>query len=379
MQVSKFYRIAWFILVIWIGRGCVEPYDMNVRDAGTTLVVDGVLTDRGGNHRITISQSTSYNAPYFNPLSGCLVEVIDEEGNALVFGEQEAGIYERYVDQSYLVHGHGYKLRIEYDGSSYESDFQKLMPAAPIGAVYWEVEERETTDPEFTLQGIQFYTDLELPEGTARNYRWILEETWEYHSTYQITYFWDGYRIQPPGFVPSDLYYCWDSRMIPEIYTLTTQVLSEPVIKGMKLNYVDNQSDRLKVRYSLLITQYGMNEETYRYWRQIEEMSQESGGLYETQPAQIRGNMVNTEDDTDRMLGYFGVCGVDEKRIYVDDDFKFFPLSIECTPFIPRDGLPSGRPRYLVEVDQAFMLAKTECFDCTMHGGTTKKPEWWEP
>jgi hypothetical protein len=351
---------------------------MEVKDAATTLVIDGVLTDREGMHRITISQSTSYNSPFFNPLSGCLVEVIDQDGSSLVFGESEPGIYERMVSQSFLVHGKQYKLRVGYQGQSYESGFQELQPAAPIGEVYWKTEDRETTDPEFTLQGIQFYTDLEVPDGTARNYRWALEETWEYHSTYPITYFWDGWRIQPPGFVPSDLYYCWNTVVIPEIYTSTTRGLTEPGIKGQKLNYVDNQSDRLKVRYSLLIKQYGLSTEAYEYWTRLEDLSQESGGLYETQPPQIRGNIVNTENEEELVLGYFGVCGTDEKRIYVDEDFRFFPISLDCTPFIPRDGLPRGRPRYIVEVNLAWMLAKTECFDCTLLGGTTTKPEWWE-
>lgn len=368
-----------FILLIWIVRGCIEPYDMKVNDVGMTLVIDGMLTDREGNHRITLSQSTSYNAPSFNPVSGCLVEVIDQNGSALVFGEGDPGIYERHIEQSFLVHGNEYMLRIEYNGSSYESAFQELIPAAPVGRVYWEIEERETPDPGFTLQGIQFYTDLEVPEGTARNYSWTLEETWEYHSTYHIKYFWDGYVVQPPGFVPSDLYYCWGSRVIPEIHTVTTRVLSEPAIKGLKLHYVDNQSDRLKIRYSLLIRQYGLNEEAYQYWAQIRELSQETGGLYETQPSQIRGNMVNTEDPTDLMLGFFGVCGLDEKRIYVDEQFTFFPENLNCTPYLPPWGLPKGFPKYLVEVNEVFMMANFECFDCTMHGGTTTKPEWWQP
>jgi len=379
MRLNKYTLIVTFILLVWVVRGCVEPYDMNVKDAGTTLVIDGVLTDREGNHRITVSQSTSYNAPCFNPLSGCLVEVIDQDGSALVFGEGEPGVYERYIDQSYLVHGNEYMLRVEYDGTSYESDFQELVPAAPIGEVYWEIEERETSDPEFTLQGIQFYTDLEVPEGTARNYRWTLEETWEYHSTYMIRYYWDGYTIQPPGPDHAYLYYCWDSQVIPEIYTITTRVLSEPVINGMKLNYVDNQTDRMKIRYSLLIRQYGLNGKAYQYWTQIKEMSQESGGLYETQPSQIRGNMVNTEDETNLMLGYFGVCGVDERRIYVDEHFSFFPQNLNCTPYPAGDLLPTGRPKYLVEVNGIFMMANDECFDCTLLGGTTKKPEWWDP
>lgn len=379
MHLNEYTRIVVFILLIWIVRGCIEPYDMKVKDVGMTLVIDGMLTDREGNHRITLSQSTSYNAPSFNPVSGCLVEVIDQNGSALVFGEGDPGIYERHIEQSFLVHGNEYMLRIEYNGSSYESAFQELIPAAPVGRVYWEIEERETPDPGFTLQGIQFYTDLEVPEGTARNYSWTLEETWEYHSTYHIKYFWDGYVVQPPGFVPSDLYYCWGSRVIPEIHTVTTRVLSEPAIKGLKLHYVDNQSDRLKIRYSLLIRQYGLNEEAYQYWAQIRELSQETGGLYETQPSQIRGNMVNTEDPTDLMLGFFGVCGLDEKRIYVDEQFTFFPENLNCTPYLPPWGLPKGFPKYLVEVNEVFMMANFECFDCTMHGGTTTKPEWWQP
>jgi hypothetical protein len=78
------------------------------------------------------------------------------------------------------------------EGSVYESWFETMLPCPPVDNVYYEIEKKETADPENPLFGIQYYTDLNTQSGDAKNYRWELEETWEYHSEYPIKIFWNG-------------------------------------------------------------------------------------------------------------------------------------------------------------------------------------------
>lgn len=378
MQANN-HILLWILLPgIVLLHGCVEPYSPELKDAGQSLVIEGLLSNREGFHQVRVSRSSPYDDPGYLPLSGCQVEVSDQDGNSVLYYENEAGIYVQWIPRDFLVTGNAYKLMVACMGNRYESSFEELLPCAPIGEVYYEVESRETTDPELTLQGIQFYTDFDIPQGCAGNYRWELEETWEYHSFYLITYYWDGSTILPPGSVNSDLFSCWNTASIHQIFTASTRLSDEEKIIGAPLNYVSNQTDRLKIKYSLLIRQYALNDEAYNYWQQIRQMSQESGGLYDTQPPQLRGNIYNPENDQEVVLGYFSVSGMDEKRIFVRDDFRFFPVFSGCQPFLPLGGYPRNNPYYLVEVDGALMMANATCFDCTLLGGTTKKPYFWE-
>jgi len=378
MQVNK-HNGTW-ILLLWMVciQGCVEPYSPEIPDAGKSMVIEGLLSDSEGYYYVRVSRSAAYYEPDYIPLSGCMVEVTDQTGNSVLFNEREPGLYEQWISQDFLVIGNLYKLLVTHEGNRYESSFQELLQSAPIGETYYEVESRETTDPEITHQGIQFYTEFDVPEGFAENYRWELEETWEYHSNYPITFYWDGSRILPPGSVNSDLYKCWNTASIHNIFTATTRLSKESRISEFPLNYVSNETDRLKVKYSLLVKQYALSDEAYEYWHQLQQISQESGGLYDTQPPQLRGNMFNAENDDQLVLGYFSVSGMAEKRIFVSEDFNFFPVFNDCSPFLPLGGYPRNNPYYLVEHEGQLMMAKDLCFDCTLLGGTTIKPGFWE-
>ncbi len=67
-------------------------------------------------------------------------------------------------------------------------DPDTLLPCAPLDHIYYEQEIRETFERDLPMQGIQFFTDLQIPEHHARNYRWKMEETWEYHAPYLIQF-----------------------------------------------------------------------------------------------------------------------------------------------------------------------------------------------
>ena len=378
MRVNKYTVIPILILCITFLQGCVEPYYPELEDAGQSLVIDGLLSDREGYHQVRVSRSSAYNDPDFIPVSGCQVQVTDQYGNAIIFYENEAGMYQQWVPQDFLITGNQYKLLVSCKGKNYESSFQELLKSAPIGEVYYKVEDRETTDPAITLQGIQFYTDFDIPQGSAENYRWEIEETWEYRSFYPITFYWDGFRVLPPGSVNQDLFYCWNTVPIYNIITASSRPLQEARINGQPLHYVSNETDRLRVKYSLLVTQYGLSREAYEYWQQLEKLSQETGGLYDSQPPQLRGNISNSENNDEVVLGWFSVSGKDVKRFFIDDDFKFFFPNIECNPFLPLGGFPRNNPYYLVESAGQLMMANESCFDCTVLGGTTQKPDFWE-
>jgi hypothetical protein len=45
----------------------------------------------------------------------------------------------------------------------------------------------------------------------------------------------------------------------------------------------------MAVRYSINVRQYGLTKEAYNYWQIIQKSSQQSGSIFDPQPAQVIG------------------------------------------------------------------------------------------
>ncbi len=384
MPVSKNIIIPVFIFITLAG--CIEPFTPNIDESQESLVIEGQITNQAGYHYIHISRTAPYNDPHKIPEPNCQVEVVDNKGNIFKFYESQPGVYRRWMYNFFLSIGTQYKVKvITTDGNMYESDFDELLsPSPPIDSIYYEIEVRETFDPDYPLYGIQFYIDLDAPDDFARNYRWELEETWEYEAKYRIQYYYDGtiHPINDPFF----LFRCWRTDPIHKIYTSTTRHSTSNTINKFPLQYVSNQSNRLKIKYSLLVKQYSLSNTAYDYWCQLQKQSQESGGLYETQPARVRGNISNVNDNEEVVLGFFNASSVTEKRIFVTERFNFSIYGARCTlDTIGPENLHSYTlyPVYLISLSPfgtgpPYGVGYGICFDCRAGGGKTKKPDFWE-
>ena len=99
MRVSKYHIL---VLLSLVCSSCIEPFQPVIEESQEVLVINGVITDRPGIHQVTISRSTPYNDPLFNPVSGCVVRVEDDRGNIAVYEETDLGIYEANLNASFL-------------------------------------------------------------------------------------------------------------------------------------------------------------------------------------------------------------------------------------------------------------------------------------
>ena len=384
MQVSK---IIIYLLLIMALSGCIEPFSLEIDEEQILLVVDGMLTDREGYHQVRISRSGSYSDPQYTPEQGCQVAIRNAEGNSVVLMESEPGLYEQFVEQSFLRTNTAYQLYIRTtDGKEYLSEADSLLPCPPVNKLYYEQEIRETFDPDFPHYGIQFYTDLHIPDQYARDYRWELEETWEYHAPYTIRYYYVG-RIMDLDFNSDSLMFCWKTEKINAIHTISAGHIEGKDVRRIPLAYVSNQSNRLKVKYSLLVKQYALSSSAYQYWNQLEKQNQESGGLYETQPARIQGNIRNISDPGERILGFFNVSSVNHQRIFTEESFQFSIHDYECRlipigPYNPLSIYPvDDYPIYLISesgTGPPYAIADDVCFDCREGDGSIEPPDFWE-
>ncbi len=379
------------ILFLWLATfflpGCVEPYTPVINESQNSLVVEGLLTDQPGLQNIYISRSSPLSNPSLIPDNNCQVRVIDKNGNSYPFYLQGDGVYYNWMTASQLVPGTAYKLVFNtVDGKEYESDYQILpSPCPSIESLYFEIETVGTSDPEQSLEGVQFYIDINAREDQTRNYRWELVETYEYHSAYFIQNYFDGVLHSMPD--PLIYYYCWYTGRVNNIFTASTKYSVSNRITRYPLHYVSNQTSRLKIKYSLLVKQYSISDDAFQYWDQIRKQQQESGGLYETQPPHIRGNVYNVDDPDELVLGYFNVSSSSEKRIFVDvhREIRFPGNDCSLDTINNMDEMPDHNmyPVYLISLSPAgagfpFGIGPRRCFNCTVEGGTNIEPYFWE-
>ena len=384
MPANRYY--IWMVLMVLVG-SCIEPFHPVIEETQEMLVINGVVTDQPGVHHVQVSRSTPFSDPLFNPVPDCVIRVEDEHGDMKMYEEKAPGIYESLLDASFLAVGKSYRLIVDTpDGNEYQSAFDTLLACSPIDSLYYEVKQQGTSDPELNHNGIQFFTDVTGTSNTSRNYRWLLEETWEYYSTHHAQYIWDG-NILLEMMVDS-LSRCYMTDTIKELYSASTRFLSVNKLLRHPLNYVSDRTPRLKRRYSLLVKQQSLTNEAFTYWDKMSDQSSETGGLYETQPSSAIGNIFNVNDPNEKVLGCFYATQQRSKRLtmkLVDEDWFFVRgFNYECTPDTirsPRE-LDNDYPYYmwslsLFLVGPPYAVADRICFDCRLSGGVTEIPEYW--
>jgi hypothetical protein len=188
---------------------------------------------------------------------------------------------------------------------------------------------------------------------------------------------------------PDSFYTCYDNDINTGIFTVDLSKLSTPEVSNFPLNYVNTNTRRLSIKYSLLVKQYTMTIEAYNYYSKLNDINSQQGALYAQQPYQVKGNVKNVLNDEESLLGFFLVAGMDEKRIFVerppaslvkfhygiceidDGDFDAYKY-IRTTP-------SNTWPLYVTtDADGRRALTDQACVDCRRKGGTIEKPAFWE-
>jgi Domain of unknown function (DUF4249) len=389
MQAIRNIIIGLGLLLLF--RGCTYPFTPEVEEIPEMIVISGKINNPDGHPIVEVSMSSSYNDPAYNPVSKCTVFISDDKNNRFSLSEFSPGKYHCWIDLAYLSYGTGYRVEVTTpDGKQYQSDYETLLPCPPIENLYYEVKEKETDNPDNPLYGIQFFLDTDASGSEAKNFMWDLTETWEYHSKYMVGDYYDGtINFSPQTY--DTLFYCWKTARIYDIYTFTVNDLTSGKITRCPLNYVSGETDRLSVKYSLLVKQYSISQNAYNYWNAVKDQSQNTGGMYETQPVSIKGNIHCITNPEETVLGYFTVSSCTEKRIFVPRDFDFVIYSPPCQPYdLDAQSLNIFLSSYKPEDYPIFLLnlsgtrqgpwdyAEQTCFDCTKLGGSVTKPDFWE-
>lgn len=254
-----------FVLTLFLGifSSCEDVIDVKLNDAPPRLVIEATLNVlENGTSQSTVRLTST--APFFENgvpfITDATVTVTDENGTMYPFTYAENGFYTaNLVPQLEL----DYTLSIIYKGETYSAT-EQLYKVSPLEFV------EQRNDGGFTGEDIElkaFFTD---PPG-QRNF-----------------YFFEG--LSEKGDV-LDVY--------------NDEFFDGNTIFGYFL--VEDLAPADQVQFNL----YGVSGAFYNYmYILLQQTNDQSGGPFETQPATVRGNIVNQTNPENYPLGYFRISEV---------------------------------------------------------------------
>ena len=381
MKVIRHTSVLIMPLII---AGCVEKFIPSVVETQFNIVVNGLITNQPEVYIVRLSWSIPLGINTTVALGGCDVTVHDDLGNSYQFAE--SSIPGTYLSDSTTfqgVVGRIYTLHINTNNAtpthhSYQSLPVEMKAVPPIDSLYYEkVIIKESTLSSNVEEGCQIYLNTFDPGGTCRFYRWDYSETWKFYTPYN-----------PNNIYPNQI--CWISNNSKNIEVKSTSSLSEDRLNRYPILFISNLTDRLSTRYSIIVNQYSISENEFAYWEMLEDISEDTGGLYDKIPFSIPGNMLCVEDPREQVLGFFSVSSRTSKRIYIDENFRgLVNLYRYCPddtfrrdPNIPGRISGLNEYRWLIiddyrEKGYVWTTNDRGCVDCTVRG-TTTRPDFWE-
>lgn len=371
---------------------CRKPYEPPaIKEVNHFLAVDGFInTGPFSVTKIIVGRSLNLMDSVTNlPELNAQVSIQSADGASYpLFDTGYNGIY--VSAQLNLDPGQKYQLSvITSEGLKYLSDPVTPKTAPPVDSLTWDI----TENPAAATELLNIYANAHDPTNNTRYYRWDYIETWQHQSVMQT--YWglkDGleYPISPE----ESTYNCWTTGNSNTIMLASSITLASDVISRAPLTSFSKNDPKMDIKYSMLLRQYPLDLEAYKYWLTVQKNSQSLGGLFDIQPSQINGNFHCISVASNTALGYISACSVKEFRFFIDNfslpGWKSNP-AYECPiKDIPSD--PTNFARWYYS-DPAYQLwyyvsnfpstpimkiTYKDCLDCRLQGGTNIKPPFWQ-
>lgn len=278
------------------------------------------------------------------------------------------------------------------------------------------------------MEGVSIFIDTHSPSGNSKYYRF------EYEETYKII----APLYSPQELIPKNVEFpfdisilvglsleerinyfvdlrlreeqeqiCYNTVKSSDIIIASTSNLLEDILEQFRIRFINRDNYIISHRYSVFVKQYVQSREAHAYYETLKSFSDSENVFSENQTGFLEGNVFSISNEQEKVIGFFEVSSVDEKRVYFNyadlfpgdilppyyincDDFFAPVLSQENlvhdvirSPLI--DALNSGMQFYDVNENAdpslllfgPFILVLEPCGDCTVLGENIV-PDFWE-
>lgn len=378
--------------------GCIEPFELSEADFvdfESAIVVEATITNELKEQIVYVTRSFKFEE---QPTAESNADIrVVGGGTIYSFTETEPGIYVSMIPFAATANVN-YQLLIDTaDGNSYNSDEVTLTPVTTLDAIRAERIVNSTDE-----DGIAIFADSFDPTGTSLNYRYTYEET---------------YKIIPPNWSPNELVgdpgescgvsvrlkerderVCYTTDFSNAIVLTNTNDLDEDRVDRFMVRFLNRDNYIISHRYSILVKQHVQSSIAYNFYETLREFSGEESLFSETQPGFLEGNIISNQSEDEKVLGFFDVASVSQKRIFFNyedyyPDEPLPPYVTICRPSAPplaslggscvlKPIIESGNARYYQDNatpnfgEGPYQVVTRVCGDCTVLG-KLEVPTFW--
>jgi len=348
---NKFLLLLGMYVCVYGFISCVDEVDLNVNTNQRSIVFDGFVTDSMGDFILKVSESSVIgigNDNILDPISGVTAKVVDSDGNNYMYNETIDATYE--LKDFKALRGKSYYLDVVLpDGRHYQSIPAELRSSSLIDSISYEIREESFRNSlgEFENQ-VNLYTKIATDISQAEVPPFL---RWRVSGEYQLLEAYPGALNPRFCYIPVNL-------DLNQVRILNGSEIRDGILFEQEIAKTEYDF-RFAIQFCFHISQFSISEEEFTYWKNIKEVTDIDGGLFDPPPGTIIGNIRNVDDPDDIPVGYFSVSSVFFKRAFVNREETDYFIRDKCQGF--RRFIPFG------------------CMDCTeINRSSLIRPDYWE-
>lgn len=275
-------KIALFTLLVATLTACEKTVDLSLSEAESKIVIEGQITDFPGYQFVKVSRMTGFYSTGKTPrVTNATVLVEDDLGNDYTFVHNPNGHTDSvgyYVPEVPFLGevGRTYKLTVVADGQTYEAQ-DHLYRVTQIERLEPRLDEDEENDPEDPGRFYEVLYFVNEPQET-RDY-----------------YLFKCYRNDSLEYATETDVYFADDELVGE------NIDGAP----MPIYFAANDKARAEV--------YSLSREAFIYYRDLQKVLNNDGGLFTAPPADPRTNLSNGA------LGFFQASAITTAEIIIEE------------------------------------------------------------
>jgi hypothetical protein len=212
------------------------------------------------------------------------------------------------------------------------------------------------------------------------------------------------YRNSRLEFRTTPIYTCWRTERPTLVRQSTTIQLNQDALKDEPVLFLSTRAERLRIRYSVLVSQYVESAEEFAYNEVLRKNTEAVGTINDPLPSQLTGNVHRVGSPTEPVLGFVGAHTLQYQRLFIDrqelplpsnwqfdspydncllaDEYFFDPLThlkVLSWPHTIVFATPGNVPVGFDIIGRdtiGYIGGKATCVDCRLRGSNIK-PSFW--
>ncbi|MEO7212596.1 DUF4249 domain-containing protein [Mucilaginibacter sp.] len=374
--------------LLLVAFSCKKPYyPVLAANESNYLVVEGFI-DSGNDstfiklsHTVKLTDSVGISA---ERNAGVTVE---GNGKTYQLNEIRAGVYSALPLN--LDGSQKYRLRIKLtSGKEYLSDEGEVKVTPPVDTITYQTKN----------DGLHINVSAHDPTSKTQYYRWDYDETWKFHSRYISNYKVVNGDILPRQ-VEDQIFTCFANHASSTVLLASTAKLGSAVVSEAPITNIIPSSEKISMRYSILIKQYALNKEAFDFWENLRKNTESLGSIFDALPSEIKGNIHNTANANEPVIGFISVGTMTSKRIFINKEelpnewILQYPYDCRQDSTLYKNPITQANdvasfiisgiylPTYVITGPKGgpaigYGRSSPQCTDCTLRG-VKRRPDFW--